>query len=129
LIILLPMIFPLVGYLLVNFVGDTAVNHLIQVLLSFIGGIIAFYLAMRLVVAKAIVINEKKNPIHAIKISFAATKYHVWNIIGFVILQTLALVLSIIPLGMGLIWSIPFCSVAYGLLYRKLVVLRTDLVI
>jgi hypothetical protein len=38
-------------------------------------------------------------------------------------------VLSIIPLGMGLIWSIPFCSVAYGLLYRKLVVLRTDLVI
>jgi uncharacterized membrane protein len=37
------------------------------------------------------------------------------------------LVISIIPLGIGLIWSIPLCSIAYGLLYRKLVVLRTDL--
>jgi uncharacterized membrane protein len=123
----LPLLFPLLGYLLVKYVGDTSAMQLIKALLSIIGSLITIYLAIRISLGKGIVVNERKNPIEAIKISFAATRGNFWNVLGFLLLQILVLVISIIPLGIGLIWSIPLCSIAYGLLYRKLVVLRTDL--
>jgi uncharacterized membrane protein len=125
----IPLLFPLLGYLLVKYVGDTAAIQVIKALLSIIGAIITIYLAVRISLGKGIVVNERKNPIAAIKISFMATKNNVWNVIGFLLLQILVLVISVIPLGIGLIWSIPLCSIAYGLMYRKLVVLRTDLVV
>ncbi len=100
---------------------DSAIWKLCFALTSFIYGVIVLYLMLRMVLAKAIVIDERKGPVQAIKISFAATKHLCWKLLGFLIIQLLVVIVSVIPLGIGLIWSIPYSAIAYGLVYRKLV--------
>jgi MFS family permease len=131
LILVVPFLILFAASFLLQFVGtpDSAAWKIGFGLLSAIYGITALYLMIRMILTKAIVIAERKGPIQALKISFAATKDLCWKLLGFLIFQFLVVIVSIIPLGIGLIWSIPYCTIAYGLVYRKLVALRTDLVV
>lgn len=80
------------------------------------------YLSIRLYISMGFVLDQRANPIDAIKSSFAATKGNVWNLIGIAILQFLILIVSIIPIGIGLIWTLPFVFILYGVLYKNLLV-------
>ena len=84
--------------------------------------ILTFYLAMRLYLAKGIVLDQQVGPWAAIKKSFRATKYNVWRLIGLTLLNAIILLVSVIPLGIGLIWSLPYLFINYGMVYRRLVI-------
>lgn len=86
----------------------------------FLLGILAiFFLIARtwLTIAFAL---ENSSPVDAIKKSFAATESNVWRLIGIAFLTTLIIAISMIPLGLGLIWTIPLGIILYGETYRRL---------
>lgn len=82
--------------------------------------VVFLYVLVRMYLAKAYVLDTRVNSWEAIKLSVAATKGNVLRIFGFLILCVLVFLLSVIPLGIGLIWSLPFMFIAYGLLYQRI---------
>ena len=81
----------------------------------------AVYLMLRLYVATPLVIMQKANPWAAIKHSFSATKHHVLALFVLIIANILIFMISLIPLGIGLIWSLPYLLISYGVIYERLV--------
>ena len=79
------------------------------------------YLAMRLYVCKAIVLDQKMNPWSAIKYSFQVTRSNAMRLFCLLIVNVVIFLISIIPFGIGLIWFLPYFLVNYGVVYRKLV--------
>jgi hypothetical protein len=82
--------------------------------------VVLLFVLIRMFLGKALVIDKGLNPWAAIKMSFLVTKGNIWRIFGFLISCVLILLVSIIPLGLGLIWSLPFTLIAYGLAYKRL---------
>lgn len=93
----------------------------------FIGGLLVIasivallVIAVRLSISMAYVLDASAGPRAAIKSSLAATEGNFWNLVGIYILQMLILLVSILPAGIGLIWSIPFVLICYGMVYKQL---------
>jgi len=93
---------------------------LIGVLLIIASIVVTVLLAVRLSLSMAYVLDAADAPVAAIKKSLAATDGNFWALVGIYILQILIVIVSIIPLGIGLIWSIPFSLITYGLIYKTL---------
>lgn len=89
-------------------------------LLFIIGFIVTIYLYVRMWLAMAFVLDQGTGPWDAIKKSFCATKSNIWNLIGISIFMSLIIIVSAIPLGIGLIWTIPLGVIVYGEVYRRL---------
>lgn len=81
--------------------------------------IVAYFYALRFFLSYGFVIVKNMGTIEAIKTSYALTKGNVWRILWFYFLSGCILMLSAIPLGIGLIWTLPYMSVAYGVLYQR----------
>ncbi len=119
-LILLPaMIVVFIGIML-HQSNDHPLAHLAGNILTLLGGIATLYLAFRLYLSKGIVLLKQLNPWHAVKLSFKATQHNVLRLIGFTLLSILILVISMVPLGIGLIWSLPYLFISYGVVYQKL---------
>lgn len=93
---------------------------IISAILMFIGFIGIFYLAFRLSLCIAFVLDKGSNPWQAIKQSYASTRSNIWRIVAVLIIETIILIISVIPLGIGLIWSLPFAAILYGVVYKNL---------
>ncbi|SRR5579883_516578 len=93
----------------------------VLILVSIIGFVLAVYVMIRLAVANAFILDQKYNPIKALKSSFRVTKSHVLELIGIAFINFLILLISAIPLGIGLIWSFPYLVINFGEIYKKLV--------
>jgi hypothetical protein len=93
----------------------------ISMVLCLVWVVMLLFVATRLYLAKAIVIAGRKDPITALKISFRATRGYALSILWIIIMTLLILVVSAVPLGIGLIWSLPFLFVTYGEVYRRLI--------
>lgn len=89
--------------------------------------IVGIVLALRLYLSKCILVKQKVNPIQAICKSFKATKSNAFNVLGLMIINALILFVSVIPLGLGLIWTIPYLFTNYGEVYKQLVFSNPDL--
>lgn len=121
LLIFLPSSFAMSSEMTTNNVNNNLNILNILIALSYLAGmILVLFLIFRLYIASAIVIANKMNPWAAIKISFKATQSNVWRLIGLTIVNTAIVMISIIPLGIGLIWSIPYLFINYGIVYQKL---------
>ncbi len=94
---------------------------------GFIFSIWGVYLNFRLLLVAALILVKRVPLWRAIKLSFKATKSNVWRMLGLVIVNVLLLLVSAIPLGIGLIWSLPYSLIAYGMIYKNLFIARTDL--
>lgn len=68
----------------------------------------------------AIVEHEHDDPIESLKRSWNMTRGHFWKLFGFLLVSCLLIAVSAIPLGLGLLFSLPVVSIAYAYLYRKL---------
>lgn len=90
---------------------------ILLLLTSFIASIVLF---IRIGLSVGFVMDQQFNPWHAIKSSFAATRGNFWNLAGLFLLQSLIVMASAIPLGIGLIWTIPLCLITYGVMYQRL---------
>lgn len=82
--------------------------------------IVLLHLLMRLSLTKAIIIAEKTSPWTAVRRSFMATKSHVWKLLGLFFFNIILITISVAPFGIGLLWTIPFCFINYGVVYKKL---------
>lgn len=99
----------------------TNLAQLLASLLFFVAIIFGLYYSVRLSMAIGVVMNEGFNAWQAIKISYKATQGNFWRLVGLQVTVLLIVLLSIIPLGIGLIWIIPFAFLCYGVVYKKLV--------
>lgn len=79
------------------------------------------YLQIRMMLSTAFILDRHADFWSAIQLSFKATQHHTWPLFLLSLGIILLIFLSIIPFGIGLIWSIPFGSIVYGELYQKLV--------
>jgi len=90
------------------------------IILSIAGIFMTIYLAVRMMLSMAFVIDKETGPWESIKLSFRATQSNFWKLIGIFLLLMLIVFISAIPLGIGLIWTIPFKYINYGMIYKNL---------
>lgn len=89
-------------------------------LLYFIATVGTVYLSFRFLLAIAFVLDKKLNSWQAIKSSFIATRANFWRLVAVSLIESLILIVSAIPLGIGLIWTLPLVLIVYGLIYKNL---------
>jgi len=90
---------------------------LLGLLLFILPGIylsIAYFFSYALVVDKGLGVWE------AMELSRKTVTEQWFKFFGLALLSILLIIISAIPLGIGLIWSIPTIYIAYGLLYHHL---------
>lgn len=64
--------------------------------------------------------NRQLSVWQALEVSRKAVTKHWFKIFGIHLLLGLIIVISAIPLGIGLIWSVPFTYMVFGILYRNI---------
>lgn len=116
-ILIIPIIIMIVSGIMYMQASGVAMFGIIGVL---IGVIVFIFLAMRMSMSMAFVLDKETNPWPAIQQSFKVTRSNVWRLIGISILQMCILIVSVIPLGIGLIWTLPFVFILYGMIYKNL---------
>lgn len=95
----------------------------IGLLLLVIPGIylaVAYYMAMPLVVEKGL------SPWEAMEISRKAVSKRWFTMFFFGIVLSLILLVSMLPIFIGLIWTLPMAMIAYGIVYRNMLGIRTE---
>ncbi len=90
------------------------------VILGIVALVAIVYLFVRMILSVAFVLDKELKPVDALKRSFCATRSNIWNLIGLSFLQMLIIIVSAIPLGIGLIWTLPLGMIIYGMAYKKL---------
>ena len=92
--------------------------HGILILIGTFGGLTGIYFIFALSYAPLLVIEKPVGVLQAIKTSFLAFKQHGLKIIITWVVMIVIYLVSAIPLGIGLIWTIPMLFNCSGLLYR-----------
>lgn len=118
LILAIPAALAAAGYGLL--IAGNIIFTLLGISLLLASYIASIVLLIRIGVSVGFVMDQQLNPWHAIKSSFAATRGNFWNLVGLFLLQLLIATASAIPLGIGLIWTIPLCLITYGVIYQRL---------
>jgi hypothetical protein len=93
---------------------------IIHKIILVLGSITYIYLIIKMILSLPYVLDKKINPWQAIKLSFEATKGNVLPLIAIYFMQIVIFIISAIPLGIGLIWTIPFMIILYGVIYKRL---------
>jgi hypothetical protein len=78
----------------------------------------AIYLFVSYTFALPLLVEKRLSIWSALEISRQAVTQHFFKIFMTLLLAAIILVLSAIPLGIGLIWTIPFMNLLFGALYR-----------
>lgn len=78
------------------------------------------YLMFAYTLALPLVIERGLSPWQALEASRKAISQHWFKVFGFNLVLGLIIVLSAIPLGIGMIWTIPLWIIANGVLYRTI---------
>ncbi len=78
------------------------------------------YLQIRMCLSTAFILDRQADFWSAIQLSFQATKNQVLLLFLLFLPLFCLLILSAIPLGIGLIWSIPLACILYGMIYKEL---------
>lgn len=95
-------------------------NHALSVIIGIIGFVGLIAVAIRIYIALGFLLEDKLAPMQAIKASFHATRGNVCRIFLVGLAQGIIIVISIIPFGIGLIWTLPFSVVLFGVIYKRL---------
>lgn len=95
--------------------------HFLQII-TFVAIIcLMFYVFIRLSMCDLLILDKGVDPLSAIKLSYQATHGFSWQILWLIILQILIILISILPLGIGLIWSLPFTYLVLPTIYNRLI--------
>jgi hypothetical protein len=116
LICILPIILMVTSIMLYPIFG-TALLSVIFFIVGFFGII---YLSVRLMMSMGYVLDKEMGPVDAIKASFHATGSNFWNLVAIFLIQTIILAILALPLGIGLIWGLPFAFINYGMIYKSI---------
>jgi len=78
------------------------------------------YLAVSYSFAYPLIVDKKLGIWEAMELSRKTITKQWFKFFGLGLVSTIALLISAIPLGVGLIWTIPMVYISYGLLYHHL---------
>ncbi len=92
--------------------------HYSAFLAGILGGFAVAYFSFSLVYAPLLVIEKQLGIFQAIKTSFLAFNQHGLKIIVTMLCLLVILFISAIPLGIGLIWTLPMLYNSMGIFYR-----------
>lgn len=99
----------------------TAVVMMVLVYLGMILLILpGLYLSIAYMLAIPLVVERGLSPWQALEASRKAISQHWFKVFGLFLLLGLIVGLSAIPLGIGLVWTIPLMIIAMGILYRTI---------
>ena len=90
---------------------------LIGIILLVIPGII---IALRSLLTSYIIVDKEISGWSAVKESWRMTRGHSWSILGVVLLGVAVVIVSMIPLGLGLIISVPYLIMVYIVMYERI---------
>ncbi|RJG14248.1 hypothetical protein D3879_13915 [Pseudomonas cavernicola] len=98
------------------------VTALIMMILMYVGLLLlvipGIYLSVAYMLAIPLVVERGLSPWQALEASRKAISQHWFKVFGLLLLLGLIMAVSMIPLGIGLIWSIPLFVISMGALYR-----------
>src|SRR5207249_509242 len=121
-ILIIPIIVLTIGIIIFAFPGFIG---FIGLIISFASVIALIYIYYRMVPALGFVLDRQQRPWEAIKSAFQVTNNNVLRLLEIHILAMLIFFISIIPLGIGLIWTIPFLYNLYAIIYKNLLLNAT----
>lgn len=84
-----------------------------------------YYFIFRLFLSSLVILDKGFNPFKAIKLSYYATAGHTLRIFMLFILLNLIILISALPVGIGLIWSLPFATLVFSVIYKRLLGIDT----
>jgi len=95
-----------------------------MMLLIYLGMILllipGIYLAVAYMLAIPLIVERGLSPWQAMEASRKAITQHWFKVFGLFLLLGLIVSISAIPLGIGLIWTIPLFVMVMGVLYRTI---------
>ncbi len=104
--------------------GKIIVATILQSLLVGIGFLLlvlpGIYLAIGYAMTIPLIIDRRMSPWQAMEASRKAVHREWWKIAGIFLVMTLIFNLSMVPLGIGLIWTWPMFIILAGVVYRSL---------
>ncbi|MAR90705.1 MAG: hypothetical protein CML06_07460 [Pseudomonadales bacterium] len=107
-----------------NKTGTLLLSMILMYIMIFIGYLLfilpGIYLTFAYVMAIPLIVDRDLGPWEALETSRKAITKHWFAVFGFMILMSLIMFVSMIPLLLGLIWTIPMMAVAMALLYRNI---------
>lgn len=122
-LLIIPNFITIAGLLIMS--ASLPATSLIGILVFCLGLITTLYLLTRLILSPAIVLDQDLGPIQAIKLSFKLTHSNVLRLLSILLIQIATLIICVIPLGIGLIWWLPFLFITYGTIYKNLLQRQT----
>lgn len=100
------------------------ITAVVMMLLVYLGMFLliipGLYLAVAYLLAIPLVVERGLAPWQALEASRKAITQHWFKVFGLFLLLGLITLVSAIPLGIGLVWSIPLFVIAMGVLYRTI---------
>lgn len=104
--------------------GQVIVAMILQGILILIGFLLlilpGIYLAIGYGMTFALILDKGMTPWQAMEASRKAVHKVWWKMFGLYLIVTLIMMISAIPLGIGLIWTLPMSIVLYGVVYVAL---------
>ncbi|MDF1578259.1 MAG: hypothetical protein P1P81_07435 [Desulfobulbales bacterium] len=94
----------------------TSILTMIGFFLLVIPGI---YLSIAYTLVIHLIVDKEMGPWQAMEGSRKAVQRHWFKVLGLYILMTLICLISALPMGLGLIWTIPMFFMVGGILYRE----------
>jgi uncharacterized membrane protein len=72
------------------------------------------------ILAIPLVVERKLSPWQALETSRKAITQHWFKVFGLFLVLGVIVLVSAIPLGIGLVWTLPMAIIAIGVLYRTI---------
>ncbi|MFV3367734.1 hypothetical protein ACNFH5_06065 [Pseudomonas sp. NY15435] len=100
------------------------ITGLLMTVLIYIGLLLlvlpGIYLSMAYILAIPLVVERKLSPWQALEASRKAISQHWFKVFGLFLVLGLIMLVSMIPLGIGVIWTLPLMVISVGVLYRTI---------
>jgi hypothetical protein len=107
-----------------TYILPIVIASLLVSLLSSIGFMLlvvpGIYLTVAYVMVIPLIIDQEMGPWQAMETSRKAVQQHWFKVFGLYALMTIICFFSVIPFGLGLIWTFPMFMVVGGILYREI---------
>jgi len=104
--------------------GPLLITAIVMMLLVYAGMLLllipGIYLSVAYMLAIPLVVERGLSPWQALEASRKAISQHWFKVFGLFLLLGLIMALSMIPLGLGLIWTLPLFIISMGVLYRTI---------
>ncbi|MFR0691417.1 hypothetical protein ACLUTX_18625 [Enterobacterales bacterium AE_CKDN230030158-1A_HGKHYDSX7] len=100
------------------------ITGLVMTVLIYVGLLLlvlpGIYLSIAYILAIPLVVERKLSPWQALETSRKAITQHWFKVFGLFFVLGLIMLVSAIPLGIGLVWTLPLAIISVGVLYRTL---------